>query len=209
MYRGPGVYRGPQRCTVALYEEYAAELLYYHYSRITWMILFGGWSADNYNDNTNDRDYSTGVNDTSRSALYRCILITINVKKTLKTRLHDTTCCQTGCQSGLTTGYMFVYTIQPVVKPVCGCQSGLTSGWRNNHCSFNTVVKPDVTTGWTNSGCSFNTVVKPAVQPGLTTCWTNRCSLTGPVECLFTRYSRLSNRLYNRFDNRLYRVNGV
>jgi len=23
----------------------------------------------------------------------------------------------------------------------------------------------------------------------------------------FTRYSRLSNRLYNRFDNRLYRVN--
>jgi len=24
---------------------------------------------------------------------------------------------------------------------------------------------------------------------------------------LFTRYSRLSNRLYNRFDNRLYRVN--
>jgi len=36
------------------------------------------------------------------------------------------------------------------------------------------------TTGWTNSGCS-----------------------------LFTRISRLSNRLYNRFDNRLYRVNGV
>jgi len=26
--------------------------------------------------------------------------------------------CQTGCQAGLTTGWMFVYTIQPVVKSV-------------------------------------------------------------------------------------------
>jgi len=52
------------------------------------------------------------------------------------------------------------------------------------------VVQPDLTTGWTNSGCSFNTVVKP-------------------VGCLFTRYSWLSIRLYNRFHNRLYRVNGV
>jgi len=30
----------------------------------------------------------------------------------IKPRLHDTTCCQTA----LTTGWMFVYTIQPVVK---------------------------------------------------------------------------------------------
>jgi len=36
------------------------------------------------------------------------------VTRTFKPRLHDTICCQTG----LTTGYMFVYTIQPVVKPV-------------------------------------------------------------------------------------------
>jgi len=60
---------------------------------------------------------------------------------------------------------MFVYTIQPVVKPYnrlsnrfhnrlyrvyehsTGCQTGC------------------LTTGWTNSGCSFNTVVKPVVQP--------------------------------------------
>ena len=28
-----------------------------------------------------------------------------------------------------------------------------------------------------------------------------------PVKCLYTRYNRLSNGLYNRFDNRLYRVN--
>jgi len=31
--------------------------------------------------------------------------------------IHDTAVCQTGCQMGLTTGWMFVYTIQPVVKP--------------------------------------------------------------------------------------------
>jgi len=30
-----------------------------------------------------------------------------------------------------------------------------------------------------------------------------------PVGCLFTRYSRLSSQLYNRFDNWLYCVNGV
>jgi len=52
----------------------------------------------------------------------------------LKPRLHDTTCCQ----SGLTTGWMFVYTIQPVVKPVwqpvgclscqTSCTTGLTTG---------------------------------------------------------------------------------
>ena len=57
---------------------------------------------------------------------------------TLKPRLHDTTCCQAGCQTRLTTGCI-VYT--------AACQTGCTTG--------------------------------------------------------------LSNRLYNRFDNRLYRVNGV
>ena len=45
-------------------------------------------------------------------------------------------------------------------------------------------------------------VVKPVVKP-----------VWQPGKCLYTRYNRLSNplssRLYNRFDNRLYRVNGV
>ena len=41
-------------------------------------------------------------------------------------------------------------------------------------------------------------VVKPLWQP-----------VWQPVGCLFTRYSRLSYRLYNRFDNRLYCVNRV
>ena len=77
-----------------------------------------------------------------------------------------------------------VSCIQPVVKPVVkpGCTTGLTTVWRTD-CSFNTVVKP---------------VFKPVWQP-----------VWQPVECLFTRYSRLSNRLYNRFENQLCRVNGV
>jgi len=57
----------------------------------------------------------------------------------LKPRLHDTTCCQTG----LTTGWMFVYTIQPVVsciqtlnccqpiwQPAVSCKQ--TSKWLSN-----------------------------------------------------------------------------
>ena len=36
----------------------------------------------------------------------------------VKPRLHDTTCCQTGCQHGLTRGFIVYTNIQPVVKPV-------------------------------------------------------------------------------------------
>jgi len=36
---------------------------------------------------------------------------------TLKPRLDDTTCCQTGCQTRLTTGCIVYTNIQPVVKP--------------------------------------------------------------------------------------------
>jgi len=32
--------------------------------------------------------------------------------------IHDTAVLSNGCQTGLTAGWMFVYTIQPVVKPV-------------------------------------------------------------------------------------------
>ena len=35
----------------------------------------------------------------------------------------------TGCQTGLTSGWMFVYTIQPVVKPVVSCERGISGGW--------------------------------------------------------------------------------
>jgi len=40
----------------------------------------------------------------------------------LKPRLHDTTCCQTGCQTGLTTDCVVYTNIQPVVQP------GFTTG---------------------------------------------------------------------------------
>jgi len=84
--------------------------------------------------------------DLTASLGYRFIWRSWQFNLTLKPRLHDTTCCQTGCQlsyrlynrfdnglyrvnkhptgcqtgltTRLTTGWMFVYTIQPVVKPV-------------------------------------------------------------------------------------------
>jgi len=36
----------------------------------------------------------------------------------IKPRLHDTTCCQTGCQTHLTAGCIVYTNIQPVVKPI-------------------------------------------------------------------------------------------
>jgi len=110
----------------------------------------------------------------------------------------------------LTTGCIVYTNIQPVVKPVwqpywqpavscigcivytACCQTGCTTRFDNRlneqPLFVQPVVKPVV----------INTVVKPAVK-----------RVWQPVGCLFTRYSRLSNRFYNRLDNRLYRVNGV
>ena len=78
------------------------------------------------------------------------------------TRLHDTTCCQTG----LTTGCIVYTNIQPFVKPVwqpawqpvVSCIQPLVKP------VVKPVVQPGLTTGWTNSGCSFNMVVKPVWQ---------------------------------------------
>jgi len=90
-----------------------------------------------------------------------------------KPRLHDTTCCQAGCQSGFW---------QPAVSCIQPVDNRLNEQWL--------FVQHGCQTGC-QTDCS---VWQPVWQP---------------VGCLFTRYSRLSNRLYNRFDNRLYRVNGV
>jgi len=50
-------------------------------------------------------------------------------------------------------------------------------------------------------------VVKPVVQPGLTTgCMNSGCSFNTVEWTVDVRSTRLSNLLYNRFDNRLYRV---
>ena len=90
----------------------------------------------------------------------------------------------TGCQTGLTTGWMFVYTIQPVVRSVW--QPVWQPCWTNR-----LFVQPVVKLGCTTS--LTNTVSQP--------CWMNSW-LSNRV----TRYSRLSNRFDNGFDNRLYRV---
>ena len=48
--------------------------------------------------------------------------------------LHDTACCQNGCQTGLTTGCIVYTNIQPVVKRlyrVAGCQTGCTTRFDN------------------------------------------------------------------------------
>jgi len=99
-----------------------------------------------------------------------------------------------------------VYTIQPVVnsvwQPAVSCKqtsNRLSNGFDNcvertatvhSHCTFNRlsnrVVQPAVYT--------IQSFVKPVVK------W-----VWQPVECLYTRYNRLSN----WFDNRLYHVNGV
>jgi len=89
--------------------------------------------------------------------------------------------CQTGCQTGLTTGCI-VYA--------AGCQTGCTTRF-DNGVERTVAVRSTrlsnrwfdnrLTTGWMFV-YTIQPVVSPVVQP---------------------------NRLYNRFVNRLYRVNGV
>ena len=92
----------------------------------------------------------------------------------VKRRLHDTTGCQAGWTTGSTTGWMFVYTMQPVlqlvVNPVeqqvvclhdvngwmLGCMNQI--GWIH-------------TTGWT-TGWMFVYTIQPVVQPVTTGCET-------------------------------------
>ena len=104
----------------------------------------------------------------------------------------------TGCQTCLTTGLTngcIVYT--------AGCQTGCTAHFDN---WWNEQLPPSPLTGWTNSlflqhGCqtrlTTGCIVYRNIQLVVKPVWL-------PVGCLFTWYSRLSNRLYNW----LYRVNG-
>jgi len=80
----------------------------------------------------------------------------------------------TGCQTGLTSGLTTMLNKQPLfVKPVW------QPCWMNSHCSVNRVEQ---TATVRSTGC----------QTGLYNRFDNR---------LYTRYSRLSNRLLNEFDN--------
>jgi len=51
--------------------------------------------------------------------------------RALKPRLHDTTGCQTDCTAGLTTGWMFVYTMRPDVQPAVQLNSRLYNRFNN------------------------------------------------------------------------------
>jgi len=66
--------------------------------------------------------------------------------------------------------------------------------WRNSRCSFNQLSNRVVQPVWQLAVYTIQPVVKTVVK-----------QVWQPVECLYTRYSLLSN----RFDNRLYRVNGA
>ena len=132
----------------------------------------------------------------------------------LKPHLHDTTSCQTGvgCQTGCTTsccttGSTTVLNEQPAVSckqtPV-ECLYTRYS-WLLNRL-YNRFDNRVERTAWTNS-CSFNQLSNWDVKP----VWKTPVYRIQPVvkpepaECLYTRYNRLSN----RFDNRLYHVNGA
>jgi len=104
---------------------------------------------------------------------------------TIRPRLHDTTCCQTGCQFGLTNQLYRIY------KHSTGCQIRLTTGLTNGCILYTAGCRTGCTTwfdnrlneqwlfvqhgcqtGWTTdltSGWMFvytiQPVVKPAVQP--------------------------------------------
>ena len=79
------------------------------------------------------------------------------------------------------------------------------------HCRLTSPVTQQLTTQHSSSinthttqKVNINELLNPVytIQPVVTGCTTG---LTKPVECLYTRYNRLSN----GFDNRLYRVNGA
>ena len=148
---------------------------------------------------------------------------------TLKPRLHDTT----GCQTGLTTGLTTVLNEQLFVST--GCQTALYNRFDNHVEQTATVRSTSCQTHFDNrveqTNCSFvqhgcqtllneqplfvqPVVVQPVWQPAVYTIqlfvkpvvkW-----VWQPVECLYTRYNQLSNQIDNRFDNgfhhRLYHV---
>jgi len=102
--------------------------------------------------------------------------------------LHDTT----GCQISLTTGCIVQTNIQPVVKRVWQLC------WTNSHCSQPLYVQPVVKPGCT-TGCIHDTVVcQTGCQMGLTTGW-----------MLVYTIQQIVKPVYNRYDNRLYHVNGA
>ena len=80
-----------------------------------------------------------------RKTFVFCLFSNTNLEQWVifKPHLHDTTCCEIRCQTGLTTGCIVYTYIQPVVKPV----------WQPV---------------WQTAVSCIQPVVKQVVQPGLT-----------------------------------------
>ena len=93
----------------------------------------------------------------------------------------------TGCTTGLTTVLNEQLFVQPLVKP--GCTTGLTTGCKHDTAVCQTGCQTGLTTGW-----MFVYTIQPVVN-----------QLWQPIVSCIQTFTRLSN----RFDNRLYRVNGA
>jgi len=149
--------------------------------------------------------------------------------KTFKPRLHDTTGCPPVVKPFWQLVVSCLQTFNRLSSPFDNRFDKRLKKrlYRVYSRLYNPVWQPGLTTGWMNSSCSFNhsfNMVERTVAVRLTVGCQTGCQ-TGlyspvwqpgcyhpfwqPVGCLFTRYSRLSNQLYNQIDNRLYRVNGV
>ena len=105
----------------------------------------------------------------------------------LKPRLHDTTCCQAGCQTGWFDNRVNVCihdTTGCQTSCQAGCQIGLTNGLYRVYSRLS------------------NRLYNPVWQP------VERTVLFVQHGCQTGCQTRLTP-VYNRFDNRLYRVNGV
>jgi len=96
------------------------------------------------------------------SVHWHCLLVMRKSIRTVKPRLHDTTC--RSYISGWTNSHC---SFNRLYNPVWQYNLVWQLCWMNR-CSSNMVVKPGLTAGWTNSGCLFNTVVKPNLTTILT-----------------------------------------
>ena len=80
--------------------------------------------SDRLHNRSDNRLYHTGLTTGLTTVLNEQPLFVQPVVKPGSTTglttgcIHDTAGCHTSCQTGLTTGWMFVYTIQLVVKPL-------------------------------------------------------------------------------------------
>ena len=146
----------------------------------------------NFNKRLTKRKYCYDKHKLNRQKLQDCNLPAIVCNNSLYYRLFLTVpgiltvCASVTLFASNALSYP-VYTTQPVDNRV-----------EPTDCSFNRLSNRVVQPVWQPAVYTIQPFVKPCVK-----------GVWQPVECLYTRYNRLSKRFDNRFDNRLYRVNGA